>query len=86
MYPGRDVMIATITTSTVTIVTTVAIAGSLGAIAILVLLSLLVQKEMANSADGSRYQRLSRTLNLGIIPLLIVFVLIVAARVMDVLR
>ncbi len=79
-------MITTITTSTITTITTAAIAGSLGLTAILVFLSLLVQKEIASSAEGSRFKRLSRTLNIGIIPLLIVFILIVAARVLDVLR
>ncbi|MGE5221475.1 MAG: hypothetical protein ACM3PY_03500 [Omnitrophica WOR_2 bacterium] len=79
-------MITTITTSTITIVATLAIAGSLGLTAILVLLSLLIQKEIASSVQGSRCKRFSRTLNIGIIPLLIVFVWIVAARVMDVLR
>ncbi len=78
-------MIATITTSTVTTVTTAALAGSVALIGILVLLSLLVQKELASSGENPRLQRLSRVLNLGIVPLLIAFVLIVAAKVIDAL-
>ncbi len=79
-------MISTVTTSTVTTVTTAALAGSVALIGILVLLSLLVQKELAGSADGGRLQKLSHTLNIGIIPLLIAFVLIVVAKVADVLH
>ena len=79
-------MISTVTTSTVSTVTTVALAGSLALIAIVVLLILLVQKELASAGSDQRLERLSKVLNIGIVPLLIAFVLIAASKVMEVLR
>ena len=79
-------MISTVTTSTVSTVTVAALAGSVALVGILVLLALLVQKEFSNSATGGRYRSLSRALNVAIVPLLIAFILIVAARVVEVLH
>jgi hypothetical protein len=79
-------MISTVTTSTVSLLALSTIAGSLALIAIIVLIILLVQKELASSATGSRPKTMSRLLNIGIIPLLIAFALIVVSRVMDVLK
>jgi hypothetical protein len=74
-------MISTVTTSTVTTVTTAAIAGSVALISILLLLSLLVQKELATGRGNRRLKRLQVALNIGIVPLFIGFVLIVASRI-----
>jgi hypothetical protein len=52
---------------------------------ILMLMALLVQKELATVA-GARFQRVVKILNIGIIPLLVTFVLIVASRVIQVIR
>ena len=79
-------MISTVTTSTVSTVTTAAIAGSVALIGILVLLALLVQKELASAAVGTRFRSLGKALNIGIVPLLIAFALIVSVRVADILR
>ncbi len=79
-------MISTITTSTVSNVTTAAVAGSLILIGILVLLALLIQKELTTASTSSRVRMFSKTLNIGIVPLLIVFVLVVVNRVAVVLK
>lgn len=79
-------MISTVTTSTVSTVTTAALAGSVALIGILVLLVLLVQKELASAAAGRRYQSLARTLNVGIAPLMVAFILVVFSRVAEILR
>ena len=79
-------MISTVTDSTVSILTNAGITGSLALIAILVLISLLIQKELATAAAGSRLERLNRTLNIGLVPLLFAFILIVALRIADVLK
>jgi len=79
-------MVSTVTTATVATLTTVAIAGSLALIGIFTLLALLVQKELITSARGRFAHALGRVLNIGIVPLLIVFVLIVAVRVADALN
>jgi hypothetical protein len=79
-------MISTVTTSTVSTVTTVAIAGSLGLIGILVLFALVVQKEITSSSPSQRLEKLGQVLNIGILPLLIGFILIVATRLVAVFR
>ncbi len=77
-------MISTVTTSTVSTVTTAALAGSLALIGILVLLALLIQKEITTASDSPRVKLRGRILNIGIVPLMIGFVLIVATRLMEV--
>ncbi len=79
-------MISTITASTVSTITTTVLAGSVGLIGVLILLALLIQKELASYATGSRSQRFSQFLNIGIVPLLMAFVLMVAFKIMDVLQ
>ncbi|KPV52635.1 hypothetical protein SE17_14285 [Kouleothrix aurantiaca] len=77
-------MITTVTTTTTT-VTTVA-AASLALIAILTMLALLIQKEIIGGLSGERARRLSRALNVAIVPLVIVFVVTVGFKIADVLR
>ena len=75
--------IATTTVSTIT--STEAFAASLGLIAVLALTSLLVAKELASATDAPWVQRFGRGLNVAIIPLLMVFTAIVAAKVLEAL-
>lgn len=79
-------MISTVTTSTVSTVTTAALAGAVALIGILVLLILLVQKELAGAAGSNRLRVLARVLNIGIVPLLLAFALVVFSRVAEYLR
>lgn len=76
-------MISTVTTSTVS---TVTLAGSFALIGILILLGLLIQKELSSATTSSRIKKLDKVLNIGIAPLLIVFILVVAAKVVEVLK
>jgi hypothetical protein len=79
-------MVSTVTTVTVSTVTSTAgIAAGLGLIAVLALISFLVTKELASAGDNPRLERLSRFLNVAIVPLLVVFTSIVIARVAEVL-
>lgn len=79
-------MISTVTTSTVSTVTTTAgLVASLGLIAVLILISLLVVKELSGATDHPGFLRLSKVLNVSIIPMLIVFTAIVAANVAEAL-
>jgi hypothetical protein len=79
-------MISTVTTTTVsTITTAVGIAASLGLMAVLTLIAFLVAKELAGADGRPRLQALGRALNVGIIPLLLVFGAITAAKVVEVL-
>ena len=73
-------MISTITTSTVSTITTATLAGSLALIGILVLILLLIQKELITSASSQRLQRLSKALQIGIVPLLMAFIVIAITK------
>lgn len=79
-------MISTVTTSTVSTITTAALAGSIALIGVLLLVALLIQKEVATASADARIKRLNIVLNLGIVPLFIAFVLIVATRVAAVIN
>jgi hypothetical protein len=78
-------MISTVTTSTVSTVTTVALAGSLALVGICTLLALLIQKELTTASKNRFAQSLGKALNIGIVPLLIGFALIVIVKVMEAL-
>ena len=78
-------MISTVTSS-VTILTTSAIAGSLALVGVLVLIALLVQKELTTASADSRFHQLGKTLNIGILPFLIAFILIVVFKVIEALN
>jgi hypothetical protein len=78
-------MITTVTTTTMTVVSTAA-AASLALIAILILLALLIQKQVVSGLAGTRARRLSKALNVAIMPLLIVFITSVVFKIVDALR
>ncbi len=79
-------MISTVTTSTVSTITSAAgVAASLGLIAVLALVGMLVVREMTAGHERPRMQALARALNVAIVPLLIAFAVIVAARVVQAL-
>jgi hypothetical protein len=76
-------MISTVTTTTVTTILGV---GSLALAGILVLLTLLVQKELASASESRFARTLSRVVTVAIVPLLLAFVFIVAAKVVEALQ
>ena len=69
-------MTTTVTTVTVTTVNNVGLAAALGLITTLALIGLLVAKEITAATPGQVSVRWGRTLNIGMIPLLIAFRLI----------
>jgi hypothetical protein len=71
-------MISTVTTSTVS---TINLAGPLILIGVMVLFALLVQKEVVSVSVQRRASKLNWILNIGIIPLLIAFFLVLFSRV-----
>jgi len=79
-------MFTTVTPSTVSIITNPALAESAVYLGVLVLLALLVQKELASASADLRFQTLGRALNIGILPLLIAFGLLVCSRLAEILR
>jgi hypothetical protein len=79
-------MISTVTTSTVSTITSAALFGTVGVIGILVLIMLLIQKEMISGSQDVRVLRMHRALNIAIVPLLVVFILLVATKIAEVLQ
>lgn len=79
-------MVLSVTITTVsTITSTAGFAGSLALIAVLALASVLVAKEFSTASNAPRLQRFGRGLNVAVIPLLMVFVAVVAAKLVEVL-
>lgn len=77
----RRVIVCVMITPTVTsAVVSATGASSLGEVAIVGLIVLLTMKEFCSVTEGSRFNVLSRHLNVVLIPLLIVFVLILTVR------
>ena len=79
-------MISTVTITAVSFISKSAIAGSIAWIGMLILVALLVQKELVSASDDSRSQQLSRVMNVGILPLLLVFVMIVFFKIVEALN
>ena len=79
-------MISTVTSSTVGILTSSVISGSLALVGVLVLIALLVQKEFASAATDARWKQLGKLLDIGILPLLIAFVQLVAFKTIEILN
>jgi len=81
-------MVTTVTTTTVTTVTTVTMLGLgfvLGLIAVVCLIALLTTKELVGAGEGPKRSFLTRFLDVGIVPLIIVFAVIVITEVVGIL-
>jgi hypothetical protein len=76
-------MISSVTT--VTTVATLTVGAALGAAATIFLIFLLSTKEIVSADMKGRLKAFGRSLDVGIIPLLIVFSLIVALKVLEIL-
>jgi cytochrome c biogenesis protein CcdA len=74
-------MVTTVTTTTVTTTTVIGATAALGVIATLLLIGLLVARELAGASESIRSIRWSRSLNIGVAPLLLAFAVIVAVKV-----
>jgi hypothetical protein len=79
-------MITTVTTTTTIAILNTAVAASLALTAILALIGLLVQKELISGLLGERAKRLSRVLNIAIVPLGIIFLITIAVKIADMLQ
>ncbi len=76
-------MISTVTT-TIT-VATLSAGAALGALSTVLLIFLLASKEIVDADTRQTLKALGRALNIGILPLLISFALIVSFKVLEVL-
>ena len=83
-------MITTVTTAALAGLATPAIAASLGAATVISLIIFLIMKELSTAEleggkSSPRLSSLASNLNVAILPLLIVFAVIVAVKVVEVL-
>jgi hypothetical protein len=78
-------MITSVTTTVVSIVSTVSLAGPLALVGVLTLLAMLIQKEVTTASRRRTALVLGRILDIGIIPLWLVFVVIVLIKIAEVL-
>ncbi len=81
-------MITTVTTSTVTTVTAIAAMGLTAAVtvaAIASLIAFLTTKEVSGAAHSGSHLRIARFVNIGVVPLIIVFGVIVIAKILEVI-
>ena len=78
-------MTSTINTSIISIFLTTFI-GPASVVAVLLLVTLLIQKELANGSVSGRSKKLSQALNIGIVPLLFVFFLILFLKAFEIFR
>ncbi|OQY48204.1 MAG: hypothetical protein B6242_02995 [Anaerolineaceae bacterium 4572_78] len=79
-------MISTLITTTSTVITTSALVSSLSLVAILTLLVLLIKKELASTITNIQAKTLEKFLNVGVVPLLLTFALIVVVKVAEILQ
>ena len=74
--------------TTITTITTVTALGNhavaLGAIGTVLLIILLIAKELSDSHNGVKSQRLAKNIGIVITPLLVAFALIVTVKVLEV--
>ncbi len=73
-------MISTITTATVSSVTMVALGSSFALVTVMTLFVLLLQAELASTSNAPRFRAFGRMLQVGIVPLLIAFALVLLVR------
>lgn len=81
-------MIITVTTSTITTVTTVTAMGLTAAVSIAAVASLiffLTIKELANARGSGISSRIARFFNLGILPLMMAFAVIIVIKIAEVI-
>lgn len=81
-------MVSTVTVSSVTTVTTVtslSMMAVVSLVAIISLVSLLVSKELVAVSSNQTARLMTRYLNVGVVPLLMVFTVIASFKVVDAL-
>jgi hypothetical protein len=81
-------MVTTITTSTVTTVTTIAAMGLTATIsiaAVVALIGFLTTKELVSASLSPSSQLIARFFNVGILPMVMAFAIIVAVKIAEVL-
>ena len=82
-------MVSTVTVSTITTVTTIAAMGLTAAIGVSIvgaLIAFLIAKELTATSLSLSSQLTARFLNVSVVPMVLVFAVIVAVKIAEVLR
>jgi len=66
--------------------TSVALAWEANLIGALILLVLLIQKELIDNTASNHLHKVGQALNIGILPLLLTFILVLIIRIVDFIR
>jgi hypothetical protein len=78
-------MITTVTVSTITIIAASSVVLAIGIFASILLIGFLGGREILQASTGEKHKLLGRSLIIGIIPLLVGFIVIVALKVAEIL-
>ena len=81
-------MISTVTTSTITTVSTIAALGltaTISAVAVATLIAFLTTKQLVGASPSLSSQLTAKFLNVGILPMIMAFAVIVAVKIAEVL-
>ena len=78
-------MVTTVTISTITIIAASSIVVGIGIFASMLLIGFLSTRELLQADGGIRQKLIARSLLIGIVPLLIGFIVIVALKVAEIL-
>jgi len=81
-------VVSTVTTSTITTVTTIAAMGltvTISVAAVVTLIAFLTTKELASASLSPSSHLTARFLNVGILPMIMAFAVIVAVRITEIL-
>ena len=78
-------MVSTVTSTTVTTVTLLGLTAVLGMAAVLMLTAFLASRELLGASANQRLRAVAHRLNVAIVPLIVVFTVLVATKVAEVL-
>jgi len=78
-------MIITVTTTTVTTVAAMGLTAAVSIAAVVSLILFLVTRELASASGSSTFSRIAKFFNVGILPLMMAFTVIVAVKIAEVI-
>jgi hypothetical protein len=77
-------MTTTVTTTTISSVTILGLGAVIALVVVLLLIGLLISKEIMASVLDERAPAASRVLNVGVVPLILVFGIIIATKLLPI--
>jgi hypothetical protein len=78
------IMTTTVTTTTIASSTILGLGAAIALLVVLLLIGFMVAKEIVTSASEARARSVGRVLNVGVAPLLIIFAVIIATKLVPI--